>query len=113
MRHLLAFFRALAATFHSAASAQAFAGVGILILTGYVGYTIPKPSMIGALKWYVRYPLEFRKPLSDVSCHIRLTYVNVRCSQTSCELLLTISFMVLLAPQIRLRGIDSQRVSLT
>ncbi|KAH9831126.1 ABC-2 type transporter-domain-containing protein [Rhodofomes roseus] len=44
-------FRALAALFASAAPAQAVAGVSVLILTLYTGYTIPQPSMIGALRW--------------------------------------------------------------
>ncbi|KAF8597195.1 hypothetical protein BDV93DRAFT_539338 [Ceratobasidium sp. AG-I] len=46
-----AFFRALAASFSRESTAQAVAGVGILGLVLYTGYTIPKPSMIGALKW--------------------------------------------------------------
>ncbi|CAE6435980.1 unnamed protein product [Rhizoctonia solani] len=46
-----AFFRALAALCGSESQAQAFAGMGILMLSMYTGYTIPRPSMIGALKW--------------------------------------------------------------
>ncbi|CAE6452528.1 unnamed protein product [Rhizoctonia solani] len=46
-----AFFRALAALSGSESGAQAFAGMGILMLSMYTGYTIPRPSMIGALKW--------------------------------------------------------------
>ncbi|ELU37955.1 ABC transporter [Rhizoctonia solani AG-1 IA] len=46
-----AFFRGLAALCGSEAQAQAFAGMGILMLSMYTGYTIPRPSMIGALKW--------------------------------------------------------------
>ncbi|KAF8753310.1 ABC transporter [Rhizoctonia solani] len=46
-----AFFRALAASFARESTAQAVAGIGTLILVLYTGYTIPKPSMIGALKW--------------------------------------------------------------
>lgn len=46
-----AWFRALAAAFKSAAPAQAIAGVSVLILVLYTGYTIPQPYMIGALRW--------------------------------------------------------------
>ncbi|CAE6431284.1 unnamed protein product, partial [Rhizoctonia solani] len=46
-----AFFRALAALCKQESQAQAFAGMGILMLSMYTGYTIPRPSMIGALKW--------------------------------------------------------------
>ncbi|QRW13753.1 ABC-2 type transporter [Ceratobasidium sp. AG-Ba] len=46
-----AFFRALAASFGKESTAQAVAGIGILALVLYTGYTIPRPSMIGALKW--------------------------------------------------------------
>ena len=46
-----AFFRGLAASFGKESTAQAVAGVGTLVLVLYTGYTIPKPSMIGALKW--------------------------------------------------------------
>ncbi|TRM62061.1 ABC-2 type transporter-domain-containing protein [Schizophyllum amplum] len=44
-------FRALAAAFSAEASAQSFAGISILVFSIYTGYTIPRPSMIGALKW--------------------------------------------------------------
>ena len=53
-----AWFRALTAAFKSPAPAQTVAGMSILVLTLYTGYTIPQPSMIGALKW--------------------ITYINVR-----------------------------------
>ncbi|KAE9393362.1 hypothetical protein BT96DRAFT_924054 [Gymnopus androsaceus JB14] len=46
-----AWFRAIAAMFQSEATAQAVAGLILLALVIYTGYTIPKPSMIGALKW--------------------------------------------------------------
>ncbi|KZS96568.1 pleiotropic drug resistance ABC transporter [Sistotremastrum niveocremeum HHB9708] len=46
-----AFFRALAASFKTESEAQAVAGLGVLALVLYTGFTIPKPSMIGALKW--------------------------------------------------------------
>jgi ATP-binding cassette, subfamily G (WHITE), member 2, SNQ2 len=44
-------FRAIAAAFKSEATANSFAGMAILVLVIYTGYTIPKPSMIGALRW--------------------------------------------------------------
>ncbi|KAF8875310.1 pleiotropic drug resistance ABC transporter [Infundibulicybe gibba] len=55
-----AYFRALAAACKSEATAQTFAGISILASAIYTGYTIPEPSMIGALKW-IRYlnPLRF------------------------------------------------------
>lgn len=46
-----AWFRALAAGFKSAAPAQTVSGIAILLLALYTGYTIPQPSMIGALRW--------------------------------------------------------------
>ncbi|KAI0089451.1 pleiotropic drug resistance ABC transporter [Irpex rosettiformis] len=46
-----AWFRALTAAFHQPAPAQTVAGMSILLLTLYTGYTIPQPSMIGALRW--------------------------------------------------------------
>ncbi|KAJ6624079.1 ABC-2 type transporter-domain-containing protein [Mycena sp. CBHHK59/15] len=46
-----AFFRAIAAAFKSAATAQSVAGIVLLMLVIYTGYTIPKSSMIGALRW--------------------------------------------------------------
>lgn len=46
-----AFFRGLAAMFRKEAPAQAVAGVLLLALSLYTGYQIPKPSMIGALRW--------------------------------------------------------------
>lgn len=53
-----AWFRGLAAAFGDPAPAQTVAGLSILILTLYTGYQIPKPTMIGALRW--------------------ITYINVR-----------------------------------
>ncbi|EMD36973.1 hypothetical protein CERSUDRAFT_114880 [Gelatoporia subvermispora B] len=46
-----AWFRVFAAAFKNPAPAQAVAGVSVLILVLYTGYTIPMPDMIGALKW--------------------------------------------------------------
>jgi ABC-type multidrug transport system permease subunit len=42
----------------SEATAQAVAGMSVLVLALYTGYAIPQPSMIGALRW--------------------ITYINVR-----------------------------------
>ena len=44
-------FRAIAAAFDSPAPAQSVAGVVFLGAAFYTGYTLPKPSMIGALRW--------------------------------------------------------------
>ena len=46
-----AWFRAVAAAFGDPAPAQTVAGLMLLTLVLYTGYTIPKPSMTGALKW--------------------------------------------------------------
>ncbi|KAJ7649950.1 pleiotropic drug resistance ABC transporter [Roridomyces roridus] len=46
-----AFFRTIAAAFATPAPAQSVAGILLLVLVIYTGYTIPKPSMIGALRW--------------------------------------------------------------
>ncbi|KAF9484262.1 pleiotropic drug resistance ABC transporter [Pholiota conissans] len=46
-----AFFRGMAAAFPSEAPAQGLAGVLLLALSLYTGYQIPRPSMIGALRW--------------------------------------------------------------
>jgi ATP-binding cassette subfamily G (WHITE) protein 2 (SNQ2) len=46
-----AWFRAVAAAFGDPAPAQTVAGLMLLGLVLYTGYTIPKPSMIGALRW--------------------------------------------------------------
>lgn len=57
---LKSWFRAMAAGFKSIAPALTFSGLAILLLVLYTGYTIPQPSMIGALRW--------------------ITYINVRSS---------------------------------
>jgi ATP-binding cassette, subfamily G (WHITE), member 2, SNQ2 len=46
-----AYFRMLAAAFKAPATAQTFAGVSLLLLVLYTGYTVPRPSMIGGLRW--------------------------------------------------------------
>lgn len=44
-------FRTIASVFKTPAPAQTVAGLATLILVLYTGYTIPQPSMIGALRW--------------------------------------------------------------
>jgi ATP-binding cassette subfamily G (WHITE) protein 2 (SNQ2) len=66
-----AWFRAVAAAFGDPAPAQTVAGLMLLTLVLYTGYTIPKPSMIGALKW--------------------ITYINVSIHQPSDSLLVLMS----------------------
>ena len=46
-----AWFRCVAAALGDPAPAQTVAGIMLLLLVLYTGYTIPKPSMIRALKW--------------------------------------------------------------
>ncbi|KAI0043049.1 hypothetical protein FA95DRAFT_1631947 [Auriscalpium vulgare] len=46
-----AWFRAVAAALGAPAPAQTVAGILLLGLVLYTGYTIPRPSMIGALRW--------------------------------------------------------------
>ncbi|KAG6888337.1 hypothetical protein C0995_009084 [Termitomyces sp. Mi166 len=46
-----AWFRGMAASFKAEASAQALSGLLLLAMVIYTGYTIPKESMIGALRW--------------------------------------------------------------
>ncbi|KAF8272208.1 ABC-2 type transporter-domain-containing protein [Lactarius quietus] len=46
-----AWFRCVAAAFGDPAPAQTVAGIVLLIVVLYTGYTTPRPSMIGALKW--------------------------------------------------------------
>ncbi|KAI0074337.1 hypothetical protein K474DRAFT_1648129 [Panus rudis PR-1116 ss-1] len=46
-----AYFRMMAAAFKSPAPAQTIAGLSVLLLVLYTGYSIPQPSMIGALRW--------------------------------------------------------------
>lgn len=67
-----AWFRALAAAFKSAAPAQAIAGVSVLILVLYTGYTIPQPYMIGALRWLIASALWLQDPdTNQCLCKIR------------------------------------------
>lgn len=46
-----AYFRAVAAMFKQEAGALSVAGLSTFALVLYTGYVIPKPSMIGALRW--------------------------------------------------------------
>ncbi|KAH9927376.1 pleiotropic drug resistance ABC transporter [Amylocystis lapponica] len=45
------FFRMVAAAFNDPAPAQTIAGIAVLILVLYTGYSLPQPYMIGALRW--------------------------------------------------------------
>jgi ATP-binding cassette subfamily G (WHITE) protein 2 (SNQ2) len=58
-----AWFRAVAAAFGDPAPAQTVAGLMLLTLVLYTGYTIPKPSMIGALRWISWTNVSVHKPL--------------------------------------------------
>ncbi|KAG1859895.1 ABC-2 type transporter-domain-containing protein [Suillus tomentosus] len=46
-----AFFRMLAASFKDESGATSMAGISVLLVSLYTGYTIPRPSMPGALRW--------------------------------------------------------------
>lgn len=46
-----AYFRSITSAFKSPAPAQSTAGLIFLMLTFYTGYSLPKQTMIGALKW--------------------------------------------------------------
>ncbi|KAG2033358.1 pleiotropic drug resistance ABC transporter [Suillus americanus] len=46
-----AFFRMLAASFKEESGATSMAGISVLLVSLYTGYTIPRPSMPGALRW--------------------------------------------------------------
>jgi hypothetical protein len=63
-----AWFRAVAAAFGDPAPAQTAAGLMLLGLVLYTGYTIPKPSMIGALRWISYINVSVRQPLGSFSC---------------------------------------------
>ncbi|KIJ13672.1 hypothetical protein PAXINDRAFT_170181 [Paxillus involutus ATCC 200175] len=46
-----AFFRSLAASFRAESSAVALAGLSVTLMALFAGYSIPRFSMIGALRW--------------------------------------------------------------
>lgn len=46
-----AFFRMVAAVFKTESSATSLAGVVVIVVALFTGYTIPKPSIPGALRW--------------------------------------------------------------
>ncbi|KAJ3515824.1 hypothetical protein NLJ89_g1517 [Agrocybe chaxingu] len=48
-----AYFRALAAACKSEAAAQTLAGISVLALSMYTGYSMPEDSMIWALRWLI------------------------------------------------------------
>src|SRR5580693_927550 len=90
-----AWFRAVAAAFGDPAPAQTVAGLMLLILVLYTGYAIPKPSMIGALKWisYINVSV-FLRPTDRPFFRVRRAHGTV-------------------ANSVRIRGADIQRVSYT
>jgi ABC-type multidrug transport system permease subunit len=75
-----ALFRSLAAAFKKAAPAQAVAGVLLLGLSLYTGYQIPKPSMIGALRWisYINVSPEIHRIFIPNSLTILRTAYTIR-----------------------------------
>ena len=84
-----AWFRCVAAAFGDPAPAQTVAGIMLLLLVLYTGYTIPKPSMIRALRW--------------------ISYINV--SDRPVDAFSHAHFWS--ADPVRLRGTHIQRVSHT
>ena len=46
-----AFFRMIAACFKDESGATSMAGIAVLLVSLYTGYTIPRPSIPGALRW--------------------------------------------------------------
>jgi ATP-binding cassette subfamily G (WHITE) protein 2 (SNQ2) len=61
-----AWFRAVAAAFGDPAPAQTVAGLMLISLVLYTGYAIPKPSMIGALRWITYVNVSVRQPLDSL-----------------------------------------------
>jgi len=60
-------FRAVAAAFGDPAPAQTVAGLMLLLLVLYTGYAIPRPSMIGALKWISYINVSVHQPIDSFS----------------------------------------------
>ncbi|KAG5727434.1 Brefeldin A resistance protein [Termitomyces sp. T112] len=73
-----AWFRTIAAAFKSEASAQTVAGLCVLALSIYTGYQIPKPTMIGALRW-ITYINPLRYGFESILTNEFRT-LNARCS---------------------------------
>lgn len=46
-----AFFRMIAASFKTESAATALAGVAVVIVSLFTGYTIPEANIPGALRW--------------------------------------------------------------
>ena len=61
-----AWFRAVAAAFGDPAPAQTVAGLMLISLVLYTGYAIPKPSMIGALRWITYVNVSVRQSLDSL-----------------------------------------------
>lgn len=70
-------FRTLAAAFKSAAPAQTVSGLATLILVLYTGYTIPQPSMIGALRWITYINVRFHS-ITAIPCSYDVLAASVR-----------------------------------
>ena len=87
-----AYFRAIAAWFSEPTPAQSVAGVTLLSMSLYIGYNIPEPSMIGALRW--------------------ITYINV-CISSHSFLRETDHLFVFSAAEVCVRGDHDQRVQNT
>ena len=63
-----AYFRTIAAAFANPAPAQAVAGVSLLIIVLYIGYNIPVPQMIGALRWITYINVRYLSDASQLDC---------------------------------------------
>ena len=68
-----AFFRMVAASFKSESAATALAGVIVVVVALFTGYTIPTPTIPGVLRW-ITY-LNVRS-----SCDSRFVYSQLVCS---------------------------------
>ncbi|KAK0449820.1 pleiotropic drug resistance ABC transporter [Desarmillaria tabescens] len=74
-----AWFRAISAACKASAPAQSLAGISILALGLYTGYTVPKPSMVSAFKW-----ISYVNPLKygfDAIMSNEFHTINGACSQ--------------------------------
>ena len=66
-------FRAIAAAFASQEAAQALAGLSVLILGIFSGYSIPRPSIVKGLRW-----ITYINPLK-YGCAMALSFHEMRC----------------------------------
>jgi ATP-binding cassette subfamily G (WHITE) protein 2 (SNQ2) len=51
MTTMKGFFRLVAAAFKEESSVTSVVGIGVLVFSLYTGYTIPRLSILGALRW--------------------------------------------------------------